>query len=141
MKFTNEQFRFWIWMQSQRGESLTDIHKTMVDIVGDRAYSFRRVCAVITQFNSGRTSFKDACISGRPVTVANEETIARVRKLIADNKRITIRMLSYECSISYKTIWRIIHNVFNMNKICSRWHRAHAFASRQCKSSQSKAHT
>ncbi len=99
MEFRNEEFRFWIWMQSQRSESSTDIHKILVNIVGDRAYSFGDIWAVIGRFNSGGTSFKDACRSGRSVTVVNEEIIARIRKLIPDNKTITIRMLCYECSI------------------------------------------
>ena len=75
MEFGREHIKFWIWMQSQRGESASEIHAAMTEVLGDRAYTLSGIWRVIEQFKSGKLTVRDGTRSGRPTSASDEQTV------------------------------------------------------------------
>jgi len=57
------------------------------------------------RFKEGRTSVDDDPRSGRPSTSKTDENVAEVREVIRSNRRLTVREVAEEASIS-KTVCR-----------------------------------
>ena len=75
MDFRREHIKFWIWMQSQRGASASEIHAAMTEVLGDRAYTLSGIWRVIEQFKSGKLTVRDSTRSGRPTSASDEQTV------------------------------------------------------------------
>jgi len=52
------------------------------------------------RFKEGRTSVESDTCSGRPSTSRNEEMIAKVRTIVRNNRRQTVRQIADDCGIS-----------------------------------------
>ena len=52
------------------------------------------------RFKEGRTSVERDPRSGRPSTSRNEEMIAKVRTIVRNNRRLTVREIADDCEIS-----------------------------------------
>ena len=55
------------------------------------------------RFKEGRTSVDDDPRSGRPSTAKTDDNVAKVREVIRSNRRLTVREVTEEVSIS-KTV-------------------------------------
>lgn len=67
-----------------------------------------------------RTSVKDNELPGRPSTSKTNETVARVREIIRNNRRLTIREVAEEVGISYGSCQEILTKELGMSsQICS----------------------
>jgi hypothetical protein len=58
------------------------------------------------RFKEGRTSIDDDPRSGRPSTSKIDDNVAKVREIIRSNRRLTVREVDEEVSIS-KTVCRV----------------------------------
>ena len=58
------------------------------------------------RFKEGRTSVESDSRSGRPSTSRNEEVIAKVRTIVRNNRRLTVREIADDCGISVGSVRR-----------------------------------
>ncbi|GBM95505.1 hypothetical protein AVEN_124295-1, partial [Araneus ventricosus] len=65
----------------------------------------------------GKEDVEDEPRSGRPPTSDN---IERVRRMLADERRLCLRMIAEELKISIDSVSNIDHEHFQKRKICAR---------------------
>jgi len=53
----------------------------------------------VKRFSERRESVTDEERSGRPATSRNEEHIAKIRQIVRDNRRLTVRSISEQVNI------------------------------------------
>ncbi|XP_008180994.1 daple-like protein [Acyrthosiphon pisum] len=69
----------------------------------------------------GRTSVKDYERPGRPSTSKTNETVARVREIIRNNRRLTIREVAEDVEITYGLCQEILTNDLGMSRIAAKF--------------------
>ncbi|GBN84374.1 hypothetical protein AVEN_82126-1 [Araneus ventricosus] len=57
----------------------------------------------------GKEDVKDEPRSGRPPTSTTPDSIERVRRMLADDRRLSLRMIAEELKISLDSVSNIIH--------------------------------
>jgi hypothetical protein len=75
---------------------------------GDEAVSRSSVFEWSKRFKDGREDLQDDPRSGRPSTARNANTIANVREMMTQDRRLSLRMMSDELNINKKTIRQIL---------------------------------
>jgi len=73
------------------------------------------------RFNGGRTSVKDNERPGRPSTSKTNETVALVREIIRNNRRLTIREVAEDVGISYGWCQEILTKELSMSRIAAKF--------------------
>jgi len=58
----------------------------------------------VKRFSEGRVSVSDKERSGRPATSRTEENIANVRKIVLENRRLTVRSKAEQVNIEQKQL-------------------------------------
>ncbi|GBL62946.1 hypothetical protein AVEN_199576-1 [Araneus ventricosus] len=66
-------------------------------------------------FRDGKEDVEDESLSGRPPTSDN---IERVRRMLADERRLCLRMIAEELKISIDSVSNIVHEHLQKRKIC-----------------------
>lgn len=99
----------------------TEIHDRLQKQYGDDVLSYRAVTYWASQFRRGRVSVRDDERSGRPVDVTTEENVAKVEKLVMENRRVKISELQEETGLSYGTVSHVLHDQLHLSKVCARW--------------------
>ena len=84
----------------QIGKTATELYQLLQQAYGENAMGRKQVFEWFHQFKEGRTSVESDPRSGRPSTSRNEEMIAKVRKIIRNNRRLTVREIPDDCGIS-----------------------------------------
>jgi len=69
------------------------------------------------RFKEGRTSFESDPRSGRPSTSRNEEMIAKVRTIVRNKRRLTVREIADDCGISVGSCDAILTNNLHMKRV------------------------
>ena len=69
-----------------------------------------------TQFKTGRTSVVDEH-TGRPTSCTTPETVARIQQLICQDRLRTIRDISEEVGIGYRTCQRVLTEELGMHHV------------------------
>lgn len=121
MDLNREHFRAIIYFNFLLKRSQQETHGLLQMAFGEKAPSLATVYNWFAEFNRGRNSLADERHEGRPITVATEETIEAVRRMIAEDNRITYREIEAGLSISMTTINKILHEHLGVKKICARW--------------------
>ena len=73
------------------------------------------------RFKEGRTSVESDPHSGRPSTSRNEEMIAKVRIIVRNNRRLTVREIADDCGISMGSRDAILTNDLHMKRVCAKF--------------------
>jgi hypothetical protein len=73
------------------------------------------------KFREGREAIENTSHWRRPRTSTNSSNVAAVRKLIEDDRRLTITQISQELQISCGSMQSIIKNELQYRKITARW--------------------
>jgi len=73
------------------------------------------------RFKEGRTSVKNNQRPGRPSTSKTNETVARVREIIRNNRRLTIREVAENIGISYGSCQEILTKELGMSRIAAKF--------------------
>ena len=63
-------------------------------------------------FKSGRDVVEDLPHSGRPSTSSTEVNIAKVKKMVTENRHSTLRKIDAELSMSHESIRTILNDFF-----------------------------
>jgi len=58
--------------------------------------------------------------SGRPTTSRTEENIAKVRKILRKNRRLTVRSIAEQVNIDRGTVRKILTEDLDMTKLCAK---------------------
>jgi len=73
------------------------------------------------RFKEGRTSVESDSRSGRPSTSRNEKMIAKVRTIVRNNRRLTVREIADDCGISVGTYDAILTDDLHMKRVCAKF--------------------
>ncbi|GBL89330.1 hypothetical protein AVEN_225856-1 [Araneus ventricosus] len=73
------------------------------------------------RYEVGSVNIKDLSRPGQAHAVTNNATISAVDELIWQNRRITIRVIAVELSVSKGTVHHIIHKKHGYGKVCAQW--------------------
>ena len=71
-------------------------------------------------FSEGRESVTDEERSGQPTTSRTEENIAKVRKIVRENRRLTVRSVTEQVNIDRETVRKILTEDLDMRKVCAK---------------------
>jgi len=82
------------------GKTATETDQLLQQAYGEDAKGRTQVSDWFRRFKEGRTSGESDPRSGRPSTSRNEEMIAKVRTIIRNNRRLTVREIADDCGIS-----------------------------------------
>jgi energy-converting hydrogenase A subunit M len=58
--------------------------------------------------------------SGRPATSRTEENIAKVRQIVRQNRRLTVRSIAEQVNIDKETVTKILTEDLDMRKACTK---------------------
>jgi hypothetical protein len=81
-------------------KTATETYQLLQQAHSEDAMGHTQVFDWFHRFKEGRTSVKSDPRSGRPSTSRNEEMIARVRTIVRNNRRFTVRYIADDCGIS-----------------------------------------
>ena len=73
------------------------------------------------RFKEGRNSVDDDPLSGRPSTSKTDDNVAKVREVIRSNRRLTVREVSEEVSISKTACHEILTENLGMHRIAAKF--------------------
>ena len=82
------------------GKPVTGTYKLLQQAPGEDAVGRKRVFDWFRRFKEGRTSVESDPCSGRPSTSRNKEMITKVRTIVRNNWRLTVREIADDCGIS-----------------------------------------
>lgn len=121
-EFLNKLFKqrvsikFCVKLSKSGTETFETIKKSFEDEVMSRSKTFEWH----KRFIEGREDINDDSRAGRPSTSRNVEMVAKVRKIIRSDRRMTIRELSSECNISFGSCQTILTEDVDMRRVCAK---------------------
>jgi len=71
----------------------------------------------VERFSEGRESVTDEERSGRPATSRTEENIAKIRQILRENHRLTVRSIAEQVNIDRETVRKILTEDLDMRKV------------------------
>jgi len=74
----------------------------------------------VTCFSEGRESVTDEERSGRPATSRTEENIVKIRQIVRENRRLTVRSIAEQVIIDRETLRKILTEDLDMMKVCAK---------------------
>jgi len=72
-------------------------------------------------FQDGREDANDEPRSGRPSTSTTDENVQAVKKIVLENRRITIREVAEDVGISLGSCHEIFSNVLGMSRVSAKF--------------------
>ena len=81
------------------GKTATETYQLLQQAYGEVAMGCTQVFNWFHQFKEGRTSVESDPRSGRLSTLRNKEMIAKVRTIIRNNRRLTVREIADDCGL------------------------------------------
>lgn len=103
------------------GKTASETYELLKIAYGDAAMSRSRTFEWYARFRDGRESTEDDQRCGRPTTKRTENEVAKVRALVAADRRMTVRMLADELNMGKDTVHKILTEDLGKRKICSRF--------------------
>jgi len=73
----------------------------------------------VKRFSEGRESVTEKERSRRPATSRTEENIAKVRQIVRENRRLTVRSTAEQVNIDRETVREILTEDLDMRKSCA----------------------
>jgi len=89
----------------------------LVQVYGDNAMKKTAVYKWVKRFSEGRESVTEEEGSGRSTTSKTEENIAKVHKIVRENRRLTVRSIAEQVNIDRETVRNILTEDFDMRKV------------------------
>ena len=80
----------------------------LVQGYGDNAMKKTAVYKWVKLFSEGRESVTDDERSGRPATSRTEENISKVRQIVRENRRLTVKSKAEQVNIERETVRKIL---------------------------------
>jgi len=90
------------------GKSGNEIREMLVQVYGHNAVKKTAVYKWVKRFSEGRESVTDRERSRQPATGRTEENIAKVRQIVHENRRLTVRSIAEQVNIDRETVRKIL---------------------------------
>jgi len=91
----------------------------LVKVSGDNVMKKTAVYKWVKRFSEERESVTDEGRSGRPATSRTEENIAKLRQIVRENLRLTVRSIAEQVNIDRETVGKILTEDLDMRKVCA----------------------
>lgn len=102
------------------GISCADSLKMLEKCYGESVISKTRTYEWYKTFKKGREIVEDMPRSGRPSTSKSEENIEKVKKIVHDNRKSSLREIARELNISHESVRSILVNDLGMKHVADR---------------------
>jgi len=102
------------------GKSATETYDLLKKVYGDECLFRTQVFECFKRFKEGREEIGDDQRLGRPNTSKTGDNIEKVGEMFRQNRRLSIRTVTELINIDKETVRQILHNNFNMKKVCSK---------------------
>jgi len=102
------------------GKPATETYHLLKKVYGDECLSRTQVFEWFKRFKEGREEIGDDQRPGRPSTSKTEANIEKIGEIVRQNRRLSIRAIAELINIDKETVRQILHNNFNMKKVCSK---------------------
>jgi transposase len=96
------------------GKMATETHEMLVQVYVTEAVSRKCVYNWFKHFCDGNGTTEDEPRSGRPSANRTPNMIERVRQMLAQDRRVTLRLMAEELGISKDTVHTIIRKDLQM---------------------------
>jgi len=103
------------------GKTATETYQLLQQAYGEDAMGRTQVFDWFRRFNDGRTSVESDPCSGRPSTSRNEEMMAKVKTIVRNNWRLTVRERADDCGISVGSCDAILTDDLHMKRVCAKF--------------------
>ncbi|XP_037930790.1 protein GVQW3-like [Teleopsis dalmanni] len=84
---------------------------------GDSTMSRTQAFEWYKSFKEGREVIEDLPRSGRPSTSNTEENVAKIKKIVLDDRRMTEREIARDLNISNGSVHHILHDILGMRGV------------------------
>ncbi|XP_050527794.1 protein GVQW3-like [Daktulosphaira vitifoliae] len=101
-------------------KTATETLKMIQEAFGEDALSRTQVFEWHKNFRDGREDVHDEQRIGRPVSTHTDANVKKVRDVLNNDRRLSIRMIADEVGIDKMTVHNIITNDLGMRKICAK---------------------
>ena len=91
----------------------------LVQVYGDNAMRKTAVYKWVKRFAEGREIVSDEDRLERPATSRTEENIAKIRQIVRENLRLTIRSIAEQVYIDRETVRKILTEDLDMRELCA----------------------
>jgi len=102
------------------GKGGNEIREMLVQVYGDNTMKKTAVYRWVKRFSEVRESVTDEERSGRPATNRTEENIAKIRQIVHENRRLTVRSVAEQVYIDSETVRKILTEDLDMRKVCAK---------------------
>jgi len=92
----------------------------LVQVYGDNAMKKTAVYKWVKRFSEGKESVTDEERSGRPATSRTEENVVKIRQILRENHRLTVRNTAEQVNIDTETVRKILTEDLDMRKVCAK---------------------
>ena len=103
------------------GKTATEMYQLLQQAYGEDAMGRTQVFDWFRRFKEGITSIESNPHLGRPSTSRNEEMIAKVRTIVRNNRRLTVRDIADDCGISVGSCDAILTDDLHVKRVCAKF--------------------
>jgi response regulator of citrate/malate metabolism len=93
----------------------------LVQVYWDNAMKKTAVYKWVPHFSGGREGVTDENKSKRPATNITEENFTKIRQVLRENHRLTVRGIAEQANIDRETVRNILTEDLDMRKVCAEW--------------------
>ena len=102
------------------GKNGNKISEMLVQVYRDNAMKKTAVYKWVKRFSEGRESVTDEERSGQPATSRTEVNVAKVRQILLENCRLTVRSIAEQVNVDRETVRKILTEDLDMRKVCGK---------------------
>lgn len=119
--FSVRDFRSYIKLRVSLGKTRAVIFEELRTISPTTAPSLATVYRWVKKFSNGKTSIDDNRGKIRKPPVTDEKTVARVKKLVDADPRVSGQFIAQTLDISSGSAFKILKQKLRYKKVCARW--------------------
>ncbi|QQP39039.1 Transposase [Caligus rogercresseyi] len=101
-------FRFYFLIRIKLARTVNEIHGDLLSTFPDSCPGLSTLQRWHTEFDKGVFALEKKTRPGRPRETRTEENVARVKRLVEDNPRMTTRKVTAEVSLPSTTVFRLL---------------------------------
>ena len=120
-KMSNEYQRHVILFLWKKGNNVDQIYQELCITEGDEAPHKRTVYRWVEKFRCGIRDVKTETPPGPEITARTDRNIDRIRKLLEEDRRSSIRLLAELIGTSTWVVYKILHEDLGLSRVCCRW--------------------